>query len=207
MSLKRLSGGAWTDCTDVKKHYYGAWADCESIKKYSGGWIDIWVSKPKMDYESSESSDNSDATKIVIDNSTITLMIKTSNWNSTDCNFYFVTNKSGNYGATVNLALTAKYEIDAGLRPSITASLGCIETNSFVAPGIVSMDVSTTVKSANGTYSVMQGPVEYITGRITVTTTEYEQIIKVIFSNLRCNNSAILLASGKQYQTGYYYDW
>ena len=206
MSLKRYSGGVWTDCASIKKYSAGAWADCQSVKKYSSRWIDVWVSKPRMDYESSKSSDNSDAIKIVIDNSTITLMIKTSAWNSTDCNFYFVTNKSGNYGETVNLALTAKYEIDAGSPPSITAGLGCIETNSFLVPWIAYTSVSTTAKLANSLYRVMQGPAEYITSHVKIETSVNNQIIKVTLSDLRCNNSAIPLANGRQYQSGIYYD-
>jgi len=61
MSLKRYSGGVWTDCASIKKYSAGAWADCQSVKKYSGGaWGNVWEGTASVKYSEKKSSGLSD---------------------------------------------------------------------------------------------------------------------------------------------------
>lgn len=46
MSIKKYSGNAWTDISQIKKYSGGAWNECESAKKYqNGAWTDVWNKK------------------------------------------------------------------------------------------------------------------------------------------------------------------
>lgn len=57
MSLKRYSGGVWTDCASIKKYSAGAWADCQSVKKYSGGaWGNVWEGIASVKYSEKKSA-------------------------------------------------------------------------------------------------------------------------------------------------------